>query len=185
MFHKLLMIALTVFTFSAATTAQCGSHHRTTKVASSYHHKDIVDVAAGYDALSTLVVAVKTAGLVETLKSDGPFTVFAPVNSAFAKLEDGVVAGLLKPAAKEQLTKILTYHVVAGELTAKDVVAAVKASGGTFTLETVSGDELQVKVVDSAVILIDENGGRSAVRTTDIQAANGVIHSIDSVILPK
>ena len=184
MFQKLLMITLTVFTFSTTALAQCTSHHRT-KVASSYHHKDIVDVAAQYDALSTLVVAVKTAGLVETLKSDGPFTVFAPVNSAFAKLDDGVVAGLLKPSSKDQLTKILTYHVVAGEFKARDVIAAAKASGGTFTLETVSGDELQVKVVDDAVILIDENGGRSAVRKTDINAGNGVIHSIDSVILPK
>lgn len=184
MFTKLLITALTVFTFSAQVDAQCGAH-RSTKVASSYHHKDIVDVASGYDALGTLVVAVKTAGLVETLKSDGPFTVFAPVNSAFAKLEDGVVASLLQPSSKDQLTKILTYHVIAGEFRAKDVIAAAKASGGTFTLETVSGDELRVKVVDDAVILIDENGGRSAVRTTDINAANGVIHSIDSVILPK
>ncbi len=184
MFRKLLMITLSLFVFSSAIQAQCGSH-RTTKVASSYHHKDIVDVAAGYDNLSTLVVAIKTAGLVETLKSDGPFTVFAPVNSAFAKLEDGTVASLLKPSGKDQLTKILTYHVVAGEFKAKDVIAAAKASGGTFTLETVSGDELKIKVADGAVILIDENGGRSAVRTTDIEASNGVIHSIDSVILPK
>jgi len=164
--------------------AQCGSHHRSVK--SSYHERnDIIDVASSDDNFATLTTAVKVAGLVSTLQSDGPFTVLAPTNAAFAKLPEGTVESLLQPGAKDQLTKVLTYHVIAGEFRAKDIVGAIKASGGKFSIETVSGDRLTARLSGDNVVLTDENGGISAVTTTDINAANGVIHVIDSVVLPK
>lgn len=168
-----------------ASYAQCGSKHH--KVKSSYHerHNDIIDIASNNHNFTTLVTAVKVAGLVETLQGDGPFTVFAPTNAAFDKLPKGTVKSLLEPGAKDQLTKILTYHVVAGEFKAKDVIAAINASGGSFTVETVSGDKLTATMNGNSVILKDENGGVAAVTQTDLDATNGVIHVIDSVVLPK
>lgn len=184
MFKPLLFICLGLVTIQSVSTAQCNAHHKT-RVAASYHHKDIVDIAAGNDNFSTLVVAVKTAGLVETLKSDGPFTVFAPSNAAFSKLPEGTVAGLLKPSAKNDLSKILTYHVIAGEYKASDVINAANAAGGSFSVATVQGGELTITVNNGSVILTDEKGNRSAVTTTDLTASNGVIHAIDTVVLPK
>lgn len=183
MIKKLLLLSLTFFTAFSIVSAQCGSHHKT-KVMSTSQHKDIVDIAAGSDNFSTLVVAVKAAGLVETLKGDGPFTVFAPVNAAFSKLEAGTVEALLKPEAKNDLTKILTYHVVAGSFKAKDVINAFNASGGTFTISTVAGEDLKVSLDNGLVILTDKKGRRAAVTQTDITASNGVIHAIDTVVLP-
>ena len=183
---KLFILALFIFGIGNFSFAQCGSHHKSKKVKSSYHHKsDIVDIASSDDNFATLVTAVKIADLVTTLKGDGPFTVFAPTNNAFAKLPQGTVASLLEPQNKSQLTKILTYHVVAGEFKAKDVINAVKASGGSFAVQTVSGDELKISLSGDTVLLTDENGGVSAVTKTDVNAANGVIHVIDSVVLPK
>ena len=168
-----------------AAFAQCGSSHKSVK--SSYHerHNDIINIASNDHNFSTLVTAVKVAGLVETLQGDGPFTVFAPTNSAFDKLPEGTIKSLLEPSGKDQLTKILTYHVVAGEFKAKDVISAINASGGSFTVETVSGDKLKATLSGSTVLLTDENGGVSAVTKTDLDATNGVIHVIDSVVLPK
>lgn len=120
--------------------------------------KDIVDIAVGSDAHTTLVAAVKAAGLVETLKGNGPFTVFAPVNDAFAKLPAGTVESLLKPENKETLVKILTYHVVAGNLDAAAVIAAIKAGNGTAVLTTVSGNKLTATLENGKVKLTDENG---------------------------
>ena len=181
-----LFISTVLFSFLAFSAfAQCGSNHK--RVKSDYHerHNDIINIASNNHDFTTLVAAIKVAGLVETLQSDGPFTVFAPTNTAFDKLPEGTVKSLLEPGAKDQLTKILTYHVVAGEFKAKDVIAAINASGGSFTIKTVSGDKLVATMNGNSVILTDENGGVSAVTKTDLDATNGVIHVIDSVILPK
>ena len=146
--------------------------------------KDIVSVAVGSDAHTTLVAAVKAADLVSTLQSKGPFTVFAPTNEAFAKLPAGTVDNLLLPENKATLAGILTYHVVAGKLDAKTVLAAIKKGGGKAVLTTVAGGKLTAKVVDGKVILMDENGGMSTVTATDLVASNGVIHVIDTVLMP-
>ncbi|MEM1293840.1 MAG: fasciclin domain-containing protein [Verrucomicrobiota bacterium] len=137
-----------------------------------HHKKDIVDTAAGLDAFSTLVAAVKAGGLVETLKGDGPFTVFAPTNDAFAKLPEGTVESLLKPENKEKLVAILTYHVVSGKVMSSDVAAGKVA--------TVNGKEAEITVTDGKVAIDGAN-----VVKVDVETTNGVIHVIDSVILPK
>ena len=146
---------------------------------------DIVDIAAGSPAHTTLVAAVKAAGLVETLKSAGPFTVFAPTNDAFGKLPKGTVETLLKPENKNMLAGILTYHVVAGNLKAKAVLKAIKKGKGKAVLTTVAGGKLSASVVDGKVILTDEKGGTSTVTATDLKGSNGVIHVINSVLMPK
>lgn len=146
---------------------------------------DIVDVAAGSKAHTTLVAAVKAAGLVETLKGKGPFTVFAPVNDAFAKLPAGTVETLLKPENKALLAGILTYHVVAGKLNAKAVMAAIKAGNGKAVLTTVAGGKLTAAVEDGKVVLTDEKGSKATVTATDLKATNGIIHVIDNVVMPK
>lgn len=147
--------------------------------------QDIVDVAAGSAAHTTLVAAVKAAGLVETLKSKGPFTVFAPTNDAFAKLPAGTVDNLLKPESKSALAGILTYHVVAGNLSAKNVLSAIKKGDGKVVLTTVAGGKLTAAIENGIVVLTDENGGKAIVTATDLKATNGVIHVIDAVLLPK
>lgn len=147
--------------------------------------KTVVDVAVGSKAHTTLVAAVKAAGLVETLQSAGPFTVFAPVNEAFGKLPAGTVETLLKPENKAQLTKVLTYHVVAGNLDAAAVVKAIQDGKGKAVVKTVSGGSLTASLKDGKVILTDENGGVATVTATDLKAGNGVIHVIDGVVLPK
>jgi len=182
---KSILVSLCLLAFSTAALAQCGSNKNHVKNASWNHHQDIVDIASAGEDFSTLVVAVKTAGLVKTLKSEGPFTVFAPVNSAFAKLPEGTVETLLKPESKEALTNILTYHVVSGQFNAKDVVAGIKASNGKFEIKTVNGGKLTASLNSGTVILTDENGNTSAILKTDVEASNGVIHVIDSVVLPK
>ena len=145
----------------------------------------IVGVAAGNKDFSTLVAAVKAAGLVETLNSAGPFTVFAPTNAAFDKLPKGTVEGLLKPEAKDQLVAVLTYHVVAGEFNAAAVVEAIKKNKGKFVIKTVQGGELTASLKGKNVILTDGAGNTSTVVIADVKASNGIIHAIDSVVLPK
>jgi uncharacterized surface protein with fasciclin (FAS1) repeats len=145
----------------------------------------IVDVAVGSKDHSTLVAAVKAAGLVETLQGKGPFTVFAPVNSAFAKLPAGTVESLLKPENKATLTAVLTYHVVAGNLLAADVLKAIEAGGGKATVTTVQGAALTAAVSNGKVVLTDAAGNQATVVATDLKATNGVIHVIDAVVLPK
>ena len=187
MIFNRIFFSMLFLAFSASLVAQCGSSHKNAKAvnASYSHHKDIIGVATSSDDFSTLVAAVKTADLVKTLQGDGPFTVFAPVNSAFAKLPEGTVKSLLQPENKATLTKILTYHVVAGEFRATDVINAIKASGGEFTVQTVSGDKLKATLQNGSVILTDEKGGVAAVTKTDVGASNGVIHVIDTVVLPN
>lgn len=147
--------------------------------------KTIVDVAVGSKDHTTLVAAVTAADLVAVLQGAGPFTVFAPVNAAFAKLPEGTVTTLLKAENKATLAKILTYHVVAGNLDAAAVVKAITNGGGKVVVTTVSGGKLTVSLKDGKVILTDENGGVATVLVTDLKADNGVIHVIDSVVLPK
>ncbi len=147
--------------------------------------KDIVDIAVGSEAHTTLVAAVKAADLVATLKSKGPFTVFAPVNDAFAKLPAGTVETLLKPENKAQLVKILTYHVVAGNIDSKAVAAAITKGNGKAVLTTVSGGKLTASLDNGKVKLTDENGGSAFVTAVDLKGSNGVIHVIDGVVLPK
>src|SRR5579859_2353277 len=146
---------------------------------------DIVSVAGGSKDHTTLVAAVKAAGLVETLKGKGPFTVFAPTNAAFGKLPAGTVDDLLKPENKQKLAGILTYHVVAGKLSANDVLAAIKKGDGKAVLTTVEGGSLTASLEGGKVVLTDENGGKATVTVTDLMATNGVIHVIDTVLMPK
>ncbi len=146
---------------------------------------NIVGVAAGNENFTTLVAAVKAASLVDVLSADGPYTVFAPLNSAFEKLPEGTVETLLKPENKATLTAILTYHVVAGEVKAADVVAAIKANNGSFAVTTVQGGTLTASIKDGGVILTDEKGNISKIVMTDVAASNGIIHAIDTVVMPK
>ena len=145
---------------------------------------NIVGVAIANENFSTLVAAVKAAGLVETLSGNGPFTVFAPVNAAFDKLPEGTVSGLLKPESKEALTSILTYHVVAGKFMAADVVKAIGENNGKFSIPTVQGGTLTASISDGNVILTDVKGNTSTIIITDVAASNGIIHAIDSVVMP-
>jgi uncharacterized surface protein with fasciclin (FAS1) repeats len=147
--------------------------------------KDIVDIAISSEAHTTLVAAVKAADLVATLQGDGPFTVFAPVNDAFGKLPAGTVDYLLKAENKATLAKILTYHVVAGNLDAAAVLEAIKKGKGSVSLKTVSGGTLIASLDNGKVKLTDEKGGSAYVTVTDLKGSNGVIHVIDSVVLPK
>ncbi len=153
--------------------------------AAMYPSKNIVENAVNSADHTTLVAAVTAAGLVETLSSAGPFTVFAPVNDAFAALPAGTVDTLLLPENKDALTKVLTAHVVAGDLKAADLIALAEANGGMATLTTVSGDTLTFAVEDGAAIVTDEGGGKGTVTIADVDQSNGVIHVVDRVLLPN
>ncbi len=146
---------------------------------------NIVGVAAGNADFSTLVTAVKAAGLVETLSSEGPFTVFAPNNAAFDKLPAGTVDGLLKPESLDKLKAVLTYHVVSGKFDAAAVTEAINKNNGKYTVTTVQGGKIELSLKDGKVILTDANGATSTVVLADVAASNGVIHAIDSVVMPK
>ncbi len=170
-----LFIGLVVLTLSVA----FGSS------AVSAQDKSIVDIAVGSADHTTLVAAVKAADLVGTLQGAGPFTVFAPVNGAFDKLPAGTVATLLKPENKAMLSKILTYHVVAGNLDSKAVAKAIKKGNGKVELATVSGGKLWAMMDGKNVVLMDEKGGKSTITAVDLKGSNGVIHVIDTVVLPN
>jgi uncharacterized surface protein with fasciclin (FAS1) repeats len=151
-----------------------------------YPAKDIVSNAVNSKAHTTLVAAVKAAGLVETLQSKGPFTVFAPTDDAFENLPAGTVETLVKPENKATLTKILTYHVLPGKITADKLMADVKAGKGTATYKTVSGGTLKAMMNGPKnVVLVDENGGVASITTYDVMQSNGVIHVLDKVVMPK
>jgi uncharacterized surface protein with fasciclin (FAS1) repeats len=152
--------------------------------AAMYPSKTIVENAVNSKDHTTLVAAVKAAGLVDTLSSPGPFTVFAPTNEAFAKLPAGTVDTLLKPENKATLTKVLTYHVVAGKLSAMDLMAKVKAGGGKATLTTVEGETLSVSEKAGALWLWDAKGGGAKISIADVNQSNGVIHVVDTVLMP-
>ena len=153
--------------------------------AAMYPTKNIVENAVNSKDHTTLVAAVKAAGLVDTLEGPGPFTVFAPTNEAFDKLPAGTVDTLLKPENLAQLKKILTYHVVAGKLTAKDIAKQIKAGGGKATLTTVEGGTLTAMMQDGKLVLTDEKGGTATVTIANVFQSNGVIHVIDTVLMPN
>ncbi|WP_340067162.1 fasciclin domain-containing protein [Ascidiimonas aurantiaca] len=178
--------ALSAMVFATTFANTNGNDKKTeTEKAETAVNPNIVEVAAGNEDFSTLVAAVKAAELVQTLSGEGPFTVFAPTNAAFDKLPEGTVANLLKPENKGTLTAILTYHVVAGTFKAADVVAAIKANKGSFTITTVQGGKLVASLKGENVVLKDEKGNYSTVVITDVEASNGVIHAIDTVVMPK
>ena len=176
-------LALTIF----ATTATFAQKEKTVTVggAPMYPSKNIIENAVNSKDHTTLVAAVKAAGLVETLQGKGPFTVFAPTNAAFDKLPKGTVETLLKPENLKLLQTILTYHVVAGKMSAADIMAAIKKGGGKASLKTVSGGTLTAWMKGSNVYLTDENGNSAKVTIADVNQSNGVIHVIDAVVTPK
>ncbi len=153
--------------------------------AAMYSSKDIIDNAVNSADHTTLVAAVKAAGLVDTLKGPGPFTVFAPTNEAFAKLPAGTVDTLLKPENKDMLAKILTYHVVAGKLSASHLKKMVKEGNGTATIKTVQGDPLTVTMEGDELAVKDEKGGTAHITIANVNQLNGVIHVTDSVLIPN
>jgi uncharacterized surface protein with fasciclin (FAS1) repeats len=152
--------------------------------AAMYPSRTIVDNAARSKVHTILVAAVKAAGLVDTLSGAGPFTVFAPTDAAFAKLPAGTVATLLRPENKAALQSVLTYHVVAGRVSAADLVRKIRAGGGTAKLATVQGGTLTARLVGGKVVLTDGKGGRATVTRADVVQSNGIIHVTDSVSLP-
>jgi len=152
--------------------------------AEMYANKNIVQNASQSKDHTTLVAAVKAGGLVATLEGKGPFTVFAPTNEAFEKLPAGTVDTLLKPENKKQLDSILTYHVVPGKVTAEKLVEKIKAEGGETKLKTVDGETLTAKLNGESVVLTDAKGGTAKVTIADVMQSNGVIHVIDSVLMP-
>ena len=152
------------------------------------HHKEgescKPDIVAIRDTGNTLVAAIKAAGLVETLQGPGPFTIFAPTDDGFAKLPDGTVATLVKPENKATLTKILTYHAVAGKVTASTLIGLIEAGNGTAKVETLAGETLTAAVVEGKVVFTDGKGGTATVIAADVMTSNGVIHVTDGVFLP-
>lgn len=176
-------IAALVATSAVAGTAYANHHSKPPKTVGA--SATIVEKAATLPDFSTLVTAVKAADLAGVLSGPGPFTVFAPDNAAFAKLPAGTVQTLVQPANKALLTRILTYHVVPGRIMASDVVNAVKAGGGRATFTTVAGERLTARYDGhGALILVDAKGGKSKITATDITQSNGVIHAIDTVVMP-
>ncbi len=153
--------------------------------AAMYPSKNIVENAVNSKDHTTLVAAVKAAGLVETLQTAGPFTVFAPTNEAFAMLPAGTVDNLLKPENKAALSGVLTYHVVAGKFGSKDLAELIKAGNGMATLKTVAGGNLYASMKGNKIEIKDEKGGSAYVTIKDVNQSNGVIHVVDHVLLPK
>ena len=152
--------------------------------AEMYPSKDIVSNAVNSKDHTTLVAAVKAAELVETLQGDGPFTVFAPTNAAFDKLPKGTVETLLKPENKGKLQSVLTYHVLAGKFSGKDIMKAIKKGGGKATFKTVNGAMITAMMDGKSLVLKDESGNKSMVTIADVNQSNGVIHVVDTVVLP-
>ena len=173
--------------FAAVTIAGASFAAEQTKMvggAAMYPSKNIVQNAVNSKDHTTLVAAVKAAGLVPTLESPGPFTVFAPTNEAFKKLPDGTVQTLLKPENKQKLTSVLTYHVVPGRITAKELMDKVKAGDGKAELKTVEGEPLTFKMKDGKLWVVDAKGDTAQVTIANVMQSNGVIHVIDTVLLP-
>ena len=151
----------------------------------SAEDKNIVETAVANEAFSTLVTAVQAGELVDALSSEGPFTVFAPTNDAFGKLPNETLESLLDPSNIETLQSILTYHVVSGEFYATDVVNAIKENGGSFMVKTLQGSELELKLWEGDVYVKDNSGNKAKVIITDVKTSNGVIHAIDTVVIPQ
>jgi uncharacterized surface protein with fasciclin (FAS1) repeats len=183
---KPFVLGLSLFTFSASSAQNMqDSKPVTVGGAPMYATKSIVENAVNSTDHTTLVAAVKAAGLVETLAGTGPFTVFAPTNEAFNKLPKGTVETLVKPENKAMLTSILTYHVVAGKLDAKELANRIKEGSGKAELTTVQGGKLWLMMKGNNIQIKDEKGGISTVTIKDVYQSNGVIHVVDAVVLPK
>lgn len=183
---SIALAALSALTLIAApnTGSAQDPHHHSRDYRSS--RSTIVGVAGGDANFSTLVTAVQTAGLVDTLNGDGPFTVFAPTNAAFAELPSGAVERLLQPSQRSQLTRVLTYHVVPGRISARDLVGAVRAGNGRAELTTVQGAKLTVtSPSEGRLRLTDAKGMRIDIVAADVRASNGLIHAIDGVLMPN
>lgn len=180
--RKILSVAFFALVFGVNSFAQ-----KTVMVggAPMYPTKNIIENAVNSKDHTTLVAAVKAAGLVETLQGKGPFTVFAPTNAAFDKLPKGTVETLLKPENLKMLQNILTYHVVAGKMNASDIAKAIKAGNGKAILKTVSGGTLTAWMKGKKLYITDDKGGMSEVTIADVNQSNGVIHVVDTVLLPK
>jgi uncharacterized surface protein with fasciclin (FAS1) repeats len=178
--------ATLALSLGAPTFAQMKDKEQTVTVggAPMYPSKNILQNAVNSKDHTTLVAAVKAAGLVDTLQSAGPFTVFAPTNEAFAKLPAGTVDTLLKPENKKTLSNVLTYHVVPGRLTAKDIMEKVKAGGGKTMLKTVEGADLTFQDKDGKLWIMDAKGDTAQITIRNVMQSNGVIHVIDTVMLP-
>jgi uncharacterized surface protein with fasciclin (FAS1) repeats len=176
-----LAIALAALAVAPLASAQMATSDPMVGGAAMYPSKTIVENAINSADHTTLVAAVKAAGLVDTLSGPGPFTVFAPTNEAFAALPAGTVDTLLKPENKAQLVKVLTYHVIAGRLSARDLM---RIAHGRGIVTTVEGEPLKVSAVDGKVVLTDAHGGRSTVTIANVYQSNGVIHVVDAVLLP-
>ena len=179
-----IITAVTLATVAVLPSQSSAQKTKMVGGAAMYPSKDIIDNAVNSKDHTTLVAAVKAAGLVETLKGKGPFTVFAPTNEAFAALPAGTVDNLLKPENKAKLTSILTYHVVAGDMTASVIAKAIRKGHGTATLTTVNGAKLQAMTKGKKVLLKDEQGNVATVTIANVMQSNGVIHVIDRVLLP-
>lgn len=180
-----LFKALLVATALLAAPAAFAQDNPRVGGAPMFANKTIVENAVNSKDHTTLVAAVKAAGLVDTLNSAGPFTVFAPTNAAFAALPAGTVDTLLKPENKGTLVKILTAHVLAGKYTAEDLLAKAEANPGGFTMKTVSGDTLQFTKLGSVLYVVDESGNAAKITISDVNQSNGVIHVVNKVLLPK
>lgn len=183
---RILSVVVIAFAMFFGTTA-FAQKEKTVMVggAAMYPSKNIVENAVNSKDHTTLVAAVKAAGLVETLQSAGPFTVFAPTNDAFAKLPKGTVETLLKPENLKMLQTTLTYHVVGGKMNAMDIAKAIKMGNGKAMLKTVSGGTLTAWMEGKELYITDENGNSSKVTIADVNQSNGVIHVVDTVVLPK
>lgn len=176
-FSMITLLAMSQVSFAQEKTVMVGG-------AAMYPSKNIIENAVNSKDHTTLVAAVKAAGLVETLSGAGPFTVFAPTNKAFDKLPKGTVETLLKPESKDMLSGILTYHVVAGKVGAADLIKMIKDNGGKATVKTVAGGNLTAMMKGKNVVLMDAKGGTSTVTIADVNQSNGVIHVIDTVLMP-
>jgi uncharacterized surface protein with fasciclin (FAS1) repeats len=174
----LLIIGVGIWAFNANNSNEETSEETTSQNTEAAPTQNIVEIASATADLSTLVTAVQAAGLVETLSGEGPFTVLAPTNAAFEALPEGTLDTLLKPENKEQLSDILTYHVVSGSVMSSDLTNGQK-------VKTVNGQELTVEITDGNVFFVDAKGGKAQVTTADVKATNGVVHIINAVLLPQ
>jgi uncharacterized surface protein with fasciclin (FAS1) repeats len=179
-----VMMAAATFTLSTSLSLQADAKTVMVGGAPMYPTKNIVENAVNSKDHTTLVAAVKAAGLVQTLEGAGPFTVFAPTNAAFNRLPKGTVDNLLKPENKKMLTSVLTYHVVAGNYSAKELAAAIAKGGGKAMLKTVEGESLTFMKKGNGITITDEKGGMARVTIPDVNQSNGVIHVVNRVLLP-
>jgi uncharacterized surface protein with fasciclin (FAS1) repeats len=182
---KTFLATLTVAVLAFSSLSAHAQKNPTVGGADMYPTKTIVENAVNSPIHKTLVAAVKAGGLVDTLNSPGPFTVFAPTDDAFAKLPAGTVETLVKPENKDTLDKILTYHVVAGRISAKQLENLIRKGGGKATLKTVQSEDLTATMSGDRIMLTDAKGGMTTITTADVFQSNGVIHVIDTVLMPN